>query len=225
MNLARMHCIFRKVSIYRANFIRTSKNFSGNRQFELTVVLDQSFFEKPSTQLARDLLGCELVRQTPDGVTSGIIVETEAYSQEDAASHSFKGETARTKVMFGPAGYAYVYFTYGMHYCFNVVSGNAGDGQAVLIRALEPVEGIDLMKQRRGRDIERELCNGPAKLVQAMGITRADYGKPLFGNNELFINTKKRPEIDIVESKRIGITKDTHRMWRYHIKDSPFTSK
>lgn len=188
-------------------------------------MLNQSFFTKNADELAQDLLGCTLVHKTPEGTTEGIIVETEAYSQEDAASHTFKGETARTKAMFGPAGHAYIYFTYGMHYCFNVVSGQPGHGQGVLIRALKPTEGIKLMQKRRKKDNEKELCNGPAKLVQAMGISKADYGKPLFGNNELFIKRQDQLKIEIQKGPRIGITKAKDAPLRFWIKDSTYVSK
>ena len=186
-------------------------------------MLPQTFFTTNADQLAPELLGCTLVHDTPEGLTEGLIVETEAYSQEDAASHSYKGETARTRAMFGPAGHAYIYFTYGMHYCFNVVSGQKGHGQGVLIRALQPITGIELMKKRRGK--ENDLCNGPSKLVQAMGITKADYGKPLFGNDELFIKRENSPKIDIQKGPRIGITQAKDAPLRFWIKDNTYVSK
>jgi DNA-3-methyladenine glycosylase len=184
-------------------------------------MIHQAFFQQDAPELSQALLGCTLVHNSPDGRTSGIIVETEAYSQDDAASHSSKGETPRTKVMFGPGGYAYVYFTYGMHYCFNVVSGPDGHGQGVLIRALEPVEGIELMVSRRGR--ETDLCNGPAKLVQAMGISKSDYGKPLFEGNLYITERQFKPEIRV--GPRIGITQAMDVPWRFWIKDNPHVSR
>lgn len=193
----------------------------------IETMVDMEFFKEDAPLLAPKLLGHVLVHETSDGVTAGIIVETEAYSQEDAASHSCRGETARTKIMFGPGGYAYVYFTYGMHYCFNVVSGPAGHGQAVLIRALEPVEGIELMKIRRGRDDMRQLCNGPAKLVQAMGISKADYGKPLYEGN-LFIKKPLNADItleQIVSGPRIGITKAIDTPWRFWLQGNTYVSR
>lgn len=183
--------------------------------------LSQVFFQKDAVELAQDLLGCILVHEANEGVTSGTIVETEAYSQEDAASHSYKGETERTKAMFGPAGHAYIYFTYGMHYCFNVVSGEVGHGQGVLIRALEPVSGVDLMQRRRGR--ETDLCNGPAKLVQAMGITKADYGKSLFDSNLYIKPRQAKPAIS--QGPRIGITQAVDVPWRFWVTDNPHVSK
>ena len=187
-------------------------------------MLPKAFFEQDVEVVANELLGCELVHETPEGVASGIIVETECYSQDDAASHSYRGQTERTKVMFGPGGYAYIYFTYGMHYCFNVVSGPIGHGQAVLIRALEPVEGIELMKQRRDKDNTHELANGPAKLVQAMGITKTDYGRPLYKGN-LHIRQRKYKPDEIGIGPRIGIKKAVDTPWRFWIVSSKFVSR
>ncbi len=184
-------------------------------------MLSQEFFQKYAVSLAQDLLGCVLVHETMEGTTSGIIVETEAYSQEDAASHSYRGETERTKAMFGPAGHAYIYFTYGMHYCFNIVSGEVGHGQGVLLRALGPVAGIEIMQRRRNR--ETDLCNGPAKLVQAMGITKADYGKPLFDSNLYVINRTEVPNISA--GPRIGITQAVDVPWRFWVTDNTYVSK
>jgi DNA-3-methyladenine glycosylase len=186
--------------------------------------LSQSFFAKDAPDLAEALLGCKLVHKTPEGITSGIIVETEAYSQEDAASHSARGETPRTKVMFGPPGFAYVYFTYGMHYCFNVVSSREGHGSGVLIRALEPVEGIELMKERRNKENLQELCNGPAKLVQAMGITLKDYGKPLF-KGDLYVEESVKTDVKIAVGQRIGISQAIDVPWRFWNENSPFVSR
>lgn len=188
-------------------------------------MLPQSFFAKDVLLLAQDLLGCTLVHETKDGVVAGIIVETEAYHQEDEASHSFRGKTARTQVMFGPAGYAYVYFTYGRHYCFNIVAGESGVGEAVLIRALEPIHGLDIMKQQRGRENIKDLCNGPAKLVQAMSITKADYGKPLF-EGSLFIKSRdEATKLTIRSGPRIGIKKAVDKPWRFWLDGSEFTSR
>lgn len=186
-------------------------------------ILPKKFFEQDAVSLCKALLGCELVYKSAEGLTSGIIVETEAYSQDDAASHSYNGMTPRTKVMFGPGGYSYVYFTYGMHYCFNVVSGPEGHGQAVLIRALEPKRGIDIMKRRRIRENKRELCSGPAKLVQAMGITKSDYGRPLF-EGSLYISSGE-PVKNISAGPRIGISKAVDKPWRFWITGNEYVSR
>lgn len=173
---------------------------------------------------AKGLLGWELVHETQDGKSSGIIVETEAYSQEDAASHSFRGITERNKIMFGAAGFAYIYFTYGMHYCFNIVTGPAGHGQAVLIRALEPIDGIAIMKKRRRTEEANNLTNGPAKLVQAMGITKLDYGANLLSGDKLRLEPGTTPN-NVIQTTRIGIKNAVNKRWRFYIADNPFVSK
>lgn len=177
-----------------------------------------------SLSAARLLLGYKLVHESPVGTASGIIVETEAYNSHDPASHTYRGQTQRNKVMFGPPGHAYIYFTYGMHYCFNIVTGKKGDGQAVLIRALEPVDGIDLMKARRGKDEVRELCNGPAKLVQALGITKHDYGANLLNVGKLRLEPGRAPT-KIIQTTRIGIAQAAHQPWRFYIAGNELVSK
>lgn len=177
-----------------------------------------------AVRAAQGLLGFKLTHETSEGLTSGIIVETEAYTSQDPASHTFRGPTVRNKIMFGPPGHAYIYFTYGMHYCFNIVTGKAGDGQAVLIRALQPIEGIELMKHRRNRENISELCNGPAKLVQALGITKQDYGANLLNSGNLRLepgrNTGK-----IIQTTRIGIKQAVNQPWRFYLADNEFVSK
>jgi DNA-3-methyladenine glycosylase len=134
--------------------------------------LPRGFFERPVLEVASDLIGCAFLC---DGV-GGRLVEVEAYRSDDPASHSYRGRTARNAVMFGPAGHLYVYFTMGLHFCVNVVCGAEGEAAAVLLRALEPTAGLELMRARRGLDDPRRLCSGPAKLTRALGITRADDG-------------------------------------------------
>lgn len=187
-------------------------------------MLPKDFFAgKKVEELANALLGCELVHETEEGTTAGIIVETESYHQTDEASHSFRGKTKRTEVMFGPPGHAYIYFTYGMHYCFNIVAEEEGIGAGVLIRALEPTQGIELMKKRRNQENIHNLCNGPAKLVQAMGITKADYGKSLY-EGSLYITESKLKDFKIEFGPRVGISKAQQKPWRFWIADNPFVS-
>lgn len=175
-----------------------------------------------SVNAAKDLLGWKLVHESEAGRTSGYIVETEAYDSADEASHSFRGETTRTAVMFGPAGKLYVYFSYGMHYCMNIVTGPEGDGQAVLIRALEPCEGIDLMTKRRGN--KSNLANGPARLTQAMGIDLSFNGGDVLSGSKVWIEPGFEPEA-ITETTRIGISKAKDKLWRFYISGNPHISK
>lgn len=178
-----------------------------------------------SVLAAQRLLGSYLVRELDGQRVVGKIVETEAYSQQDAASHSYKGQTPRTEVMFGPAGFAYVYFTYGLHYCLNVVTGGVGEGSAVLIRALEPLGGLDLMTEYRHMTDEHSLTNGPAKLCQALAITK-DFNGHDFRQPPLTINLQPAlPARAITTTTRIGITKDAHRLWRFYITDNKAVSK
>jgi DNA-3-methyladenine glycosylase len=181
---------------------------------------------KNAVFVAQRLLGSWLVRELDGQVLVGKIVETEAYEQADAASHSFKGKTPRTEVLFGPPDHAYVYFTYGMHYCVNVVTGKQGEGSAVLIRALEPLEGLDAMRARRPRAASGvQLTNGPAKLCQAMDITRHQNGHDLQQPPlQLVLKPRLHPE-EIMQTTRIGITRDTHRPWRFYVRGSPFISR
>lgn len=172
---------------------------------------------------AQLLLGWKLVHESAEGTTSGIIVETEAYTAQDAASHSFRGMTERNKIMFGPSGYLYVYFTYGMHYCINIVTGNKSDGQAVLIRALEPLDGVPLMQQRRKRS--DQLTSGPAKLAQAMGLSLAHNGMYVLGQASVRIEKGSLRDFSVVQSPRIGIRKDVDRPWRFYLTNNPHVSK
>ena len=172
---------------------------------------------------ARRLLGCEFMRQL-DGQTVRVrIVETEAYDQTDAASHSYKGKTPRTDIMFGPAGHLYVYFTYGMHYCMNVVVGEEGYGAAVLIRAVEPLEGGHLLEKRRQKH-GVDVTNGPAKLCQALSIDKGMNGHNLA---RLPLQLVMRPALndnDIVATERIGISQAKDMPWRFYIKGNPYIS-
>lgn len=179
--------------------------------------------EAPAWEVAPRLLGCELVRELDGQLLRGRIVEAEAYDQTDAASHSYRGRTPRTDVMFGPAGHLYVYFTYGMHYCCNVVTGGEGHGSAVLIRALEPLEGEAVMEARRGRG-GHQLTNGPAKLCQALDIDKTWNGHDLRQPPLSLIIRDRLPPEDIVISRRVGISQAKDVPWRFHIKDNGFVS-
>jgi DNA-3-methyladenine glycosylase len=185
----------------------------------------ETFLSGSALETAPRLLGCLLIRELDGRQLIGRIVETEAYDQADAASHSYKGRTPRTDVMFGPAGRAYVYFTYGMHYCFNVVSGQAGYGCGVLIRALEPLEGLDIMTENRGLSDRKQLTNGPAKLCQALAIDRSFNGQDLSLMPLRLELCPPLPQTDIVQTTRIGITKETDKPWRFYIKNNPYVSK
>jgi DNA-3-methyladenine glycosylase len=166
-----------------------------------------------------------LSRELDGHVLVGRIVETEAYSQEDAASHSYRGETARTKVMFGPPGRLYVYFTYGMHYCCNVVTGPAGHGSAVLIRALEPLKGQDIMADNRHGLAGEQLTNGPAKLCQALGI-RCDFNGHDLRKQPLQLTLHPPLAQDqIVQTTRVGISQARDVPWRFYIKGNAYVSK
>ena len=192
--------------------------------------LNRKFYLKSADELAPALLGKVLVHKTAEGVTSGIIVETEAYiGPDDKGAHSCGGvPTARTAVMFGQGGFAYVYLIYGMYSCFNVVANVKDKPEAVLIRALEPLDGVELMQKRRATDKLENLCSGPGKLCSALGITRELSGADLC-KSELFILDK--PELaatEIAVSPRINIDyAEEYRdvLWRYFVKGNKFVSK
>ncbi len=176
-------------------------------------------------RVAPQLLGCVLERTIAGETLRGRIVETEAYDQTDIASHSYRGETERTRVMFGSAGHLYVYFTYGMHYCCNIVVGETGHGAAVLIRALEPLEGVTTMSTNRGGKTEQELTNEPAKLCQALGINRTLNGHNLRTTPLKLIPQPPLPVSQIIQTTRIGISQAKDIPWRFYIKDNSFVSK
>lgn len=184
-----------------------------------------TFLEKPASQAAPLLLGCIMERTVNGHTLRGRIVETEAYDQTDVASHSYRGKTPRTEVMFGKAGHLYVYFTYGMHYCCNVVAGPEGHGAAVLIRALEPLSGESAMVQLRGGRSGHDLANGPAKLCQAFAIGRELNGHDLKREPLKLIVPEKRPAIEVVQTTRIGISRGQDVPWRFYIRGNPYVSK
>jgi len=181
--------------------------------------LKRSFFARSVHDVAPDLIGATLL---VDGV-GGIIVEVEAYHHTDPAAHSFRGPTRRNSVMFGPPGVAYVYRSYGIHWCVNFVCEKAGSASAVLIRALQPTHGIPAMRRRRGLHDEQSLCSGPGKLTEALAITEKHNGLALDTSPIALHARANRP--DIVAGVRIGITKAVELPWRYGLKGSKFLSK
>ena len=179
----------------------------------------------PATEIAPRLLGRVLVA----GERAGRIVEVEAYmGADDPASHAYRGPTPRTATMFGPPGHLYVYFTYGMHWCTNVVTGNDGQGSAVLLRALAPLTGIDEMRTARPRARrDRDLCNGPAKLAQALGLDGTHDGVDLCdpASPVQLLDDGWQPEVEPVTSSRIGISVAFDRPWRWYLPDDPNVSR
>lgn len=181
--------------------------------------LSRTFFRRPAPEVAHDLIGAMLL---VDGV-GGIVVETEAYHQDDPASHSFRGRTLRNGSMFGPAGHAYVYRSYGLHLCLNAVCGGEASGSAVLIRALEPVAGVDVMRERRGVSDPRLLCSGPGRLCQALNVTGALDAQPL--DRPPFAIEGRSSPVRIVAGRRVGITRGVETPWRFGLSGSAFLSR
>jgi DNA-3-methyladenine glycosylase len=183
------------------------------------VKLDRDFFARSVHTVAPDLIGVTLL---VDGV-GGPIVEVEAYEHEDPASHGYRGRTARNATMFGPPGHAYVYRSYGVHWCLNFVCEDVGVANAVLVRALEPRLGLEAMRARRGVANDRLLCAGPGRLCQALALTGAHDGLPLDGPPFELLARTHAPEV--VRGTRIGITKAVEREWRYGLAGSRFVSR
>lgn len=197
--------------------------------FDSGATLPRSFYEQPTLVVARELLGKLICVRTEQSITAVKIVETEAYLADDPACHSFRGRTARNAVMFGDAGHAYVYFNYGVHFLFNIVTQQCGVAEAVLIRAGEPVCGIDVMRERRGlkiRDIQ--LTSGPGKLTQAMGIVRDGFnGMDVTDeHSRVFLMDNERiAPVRVTQTRRIGITLASEQLWRFIVNDSQYVSK
>ena len=191
--------------------------------------LPRAFYEQDTLHVARQLLGQKIIRRLPTGETlSGLIAETEAYLTGDPASHAFRGETPRNRTMFGPPGRAYVYFTYGLHMMLNVVCAPTGVGEAVLIRALEPQDGIETMRRNRNSITDvHQLTNGPGKLAQALAVTVVqDNGKDVTDpTSDLVIAPHNLGPIEVVETTRIGITRAVEAPWRYYIRGNRFVSR
>jgi DNA-3-methyladenine glycosylase len=181
-----------------------------------------AFLNGPANEVAPQLLGCIFERTLRNGtILRGKIVETEAYDQTDTASHSYKGKTPRTEIMFGPSGHLYVYFTYGMHYCCNVVTGPLNNGAAVLIRALEPLLGQADMELRRSHH-GRELTNGPAKLCQLLAIDSSLNGQDLHTPPLRLVVPVRRDEVDIVQTTRVGVSTAKEVPWRFYYRNNPY---
>ena len=194
--------------------------------------LDRSFYIRDLLVVARELLGKIIVKNEGGNLLAGKIIEVEAYDGRiDKAAHTYTGKTKRNQIMFERGGYFYVYFTYGAHFCCNVVTGKAGHGTAVLIRAVEPVSGIALMAMNRyGKNLVNEkekynLTSGPGKVCQAFGITGEYYGEDLTEGRVYLLQQNKVPAEKIIRTTRIGIKKSTELDWRFYIKDNPFVSR
>jgi DNA-3-methyladenine glycosylase len=189
--------------------------------------LPRSFYARSALRVAPELLGRVLVRRLADGTRlAARLVETEAYLPDDPASHAFRGPTRRNEVMFGPPGRLYVYFTYGNHWMMNAVTGRAGEGAAVLLRAAEPLRGLEVMAGYRGRDHPRDLCSGPGKLAKAFGITEAQNGHDLVTGSDVYV-IEGRPvaRSRVSRTTRVGVTLGAERRWRFIVTGDPFVSR
>ena len=193
-------------------------------------MLPREFYLRPAVEVAPALLGKLLVHRSRSGLAAGMITEVEAYAgPEDDGAHSYGGRlTERTKIQYGPGGFAYVFGIYGMHWCFNAVTAGPGKPEVVLVRALEPVQGLELMRLRRGTEKAENLCTGPGKLCQALGITKAQYGLDLCDSPLTIEEYQEIPSAHIALSPRVNIDyAETCRdnLWRFYIKDSRYVSK
>ena len=188
------------------------------------ILLPASAYLRDAPEVARALIGCCLMSRVGNVLTGGRIVETEAYGKDDPASHAYTGPTPRNAAMFGPPGTAYIYRSYGVHWCLNAVTGPTGTGEAVLIRAIEPLFGLDTMAERRNTHDVRRLCSGPGKLCAALGITGDLNGTSLNGP-ELAICEADRPVGEVAAAQRIGISRAQDRFWRFMELGSRFVSR
>lgn len=187
--------------------------------------LGREFFSRYTPQVARDLLGCLVVRETRGSRVAGRIVEVEAYrGNDDPASHSYRGATKRSSIMFGEAGRAYVFFSYGTHWCLNFTAERDGEPGAVLVRALEPIEGVARMARKRGVSDPRDIANGPGKLTKALSIDGSFNGEDLVTSRRLWVERRGAP-IAVGTSARIGISKGLEKRWRFYEVGNRFVSK
>jgi DNA-3-methyladenine glycosylase len=189
--------------------------------------LPRSFYARSALRVAPELLGRVLVRRLADGTRlAARLVETEAYLPDDPASHAFRGPTPRNEVMFGPPGRLYVYFTYGNHWMMNAVTGRVGEGTAVLLRAAEPLQGLEVMAGHRGRDHPRDLCSGPGKLAKAFGITGAQNGHDLVAGPDVYVlEGSPVARSHVSRTTRVGVTLGAERRWRFIVTGDPFVSR
>jgi len=190
-------------------------------------VLPRSFYTRDTLTVARELLAKHLVRCVGDAELVGMIVEVEAYrGSDDPASHAYKGVTPRNRLMFGEGGFAYVYFTYGKHHCLNVTTEKQGVAGAVLIRAIEPINGMETMQKNRGTKRVHDLTNGPGKLTEAIDITKQQNGLDLTKGEELFIRkTQVEKDFETVSAQRAGIRVGVEKLWRFYVKNNSFVSR
>lgn len=187
--------------------------------------LSKAFYEKPTLAVAKELLGKYLVVRHPNRILSGKIVEVEAYvGEDDPACHAAVGLTDRNHIMYGPGGFAYIYFIYGMYHCLNFVTEQEGFPAAVLIRGVEPMEGIEEMKRRRDTRSISGLANGPGKICQAFGIDKSFYGLELTGTR-IWVEDRGEKRPSLAQSSRIGVAAGKEKLWRFYVPKSPSISK